>query len=186
MPQGHCLQSVQMLQTVRELMLPAAHARLVLLVNHIVSREPAALQRLASHAGRRLRVEWVGVPPWLPSLPPAQVLVTPAGMFELEGARTVFEPDLTLRIAMPGPKQVLAMVNGAFSPDVRIEGDAAVAADLHWLADNLRWDIEADLAQWLGPTPARLLMSFGRAVAQSLRRTFANATPAPAPDGTAR
>jgi ubiquinone biosynthesis accessory factor UbiJ len=52
---------------------------------------------------------------------------------------------------------------------VRIDGEAALAADMHWLADNLRWDIEADLAQVVGPLPARLVMSIGRAGAQALR-----------------
>ena len=86
MMQSHCLQSVQMLQTVRELVLPAAQARLLILVNHVVSREPAAVQRLQVHAGRRLAVSLVDHPRWLPALPPVRVTVTPAGLFDADDA----------------------------------------------------------------------------------------------------
>lgn len=172
-----CLQSVQMLQTVRELVLPAAQARLLLLVNHVVSREPAAVQRLQSHAGRRLTVCLVDQPRWLPALPPVRVTVTPAGLFDADDQPRDGEPDLTLRMSMPAPPQLLAALSGGPLPEVHIEGAAAVATDMHWLADNLRWDIEADLAQVVGATPARLAMAVGRAARQALRRSFA-----PGPD----
>ena len=74
---------------------------------------------------------------------------------------------------MPAPPQLLVALSGGPLPEMHIEGAAAVAADMHWLADNLRWDIEADLAQVVGATPARLAMSIGRAARQALRRTFA-------------
>ncbi len=168
-----------MLQSVRELVLPAAQARLLLLVNHVVSREPAAVQRLQAHAGRRLAVALEGQPGWLPALPPMRVTVTPAGLFEGDAEPSRDDPDLTLRLSMPTPPQLLAVLSGGAAPDVRIEGAAAVAADMHWLADNLRWDIEADLAQVVGPTPARLAMSVGRAARQALRRSFASGPDSP-------
>ena len=170
-----------MLQSVRELVLPAAQAQLVLLVNHVISREPAALQRLKSHAGRRLQVALVDQPRWLPALPPMRVTVTPAGLFDREADPDAGEPDLTLVLSMPTPPQVLAALSGGPLPAVHIEGAAAVAADMHWLADNLRWDIEADLAQAVGAMPARLAMSVGRAARNALRQSFA-----PGPDRPAR
>ncbi len=170
-----------MLQSVRELVLPAAQARLLLLVNHVVSREPAAVQRLQAHAGRRLAVALEGQPGWLPALPPIRVTVTPAGLFEGDAEPSRDEPDLMLRLSMPSPPQLLAVLSGDAAPDVRIDGAAAVAADMHWLADNLRWDIEADLVQAVGATPARLAMSVGRAARRALRRSFA-----PRPDSPVR
>jgi ubiquinone biosynthesis accessory factor UbiJ len=164
-----------MLQSVRELVLPAAQARLLLLVNHVVSREPAAVQRLKAHAGRRLAVALVDQPGWWPVLPPMRATVTPAGLFDGDAESARGEPDLTLRLSMPTPPQLLAALSGGPLPPVHIEGVAAVAADMHWLADNLRWDIEADLAQVVGATPARLAMSVGRAARQALRRSFAPA-----------
>ena len=170
-----------MLQSVRELVVPAAQARLLLLVNHVVSREPAAVQRLKAHAGRRLSVAVVDQPGWLPALPPFRATVTAAGLFDSDADAALDDPDLTLRLSMPSPQQLLAVLSGGAAPDVRIDGAAAVAADMHWLADNLRWDIEADLAQVVGPTPARLAMSVGRAARQALRRSFAAG-----PDSNAR
>jgi ubiquinone biosynthesis accessory factor UbiJ len=174
-----------MLQTVRELLLPAAQARVVLLINHVLSREPVALQRLQPHAGRRLRVEVVDAPGWLPTPPPMTVAVTPAGLFELDTPAMGAEPDLSLRVSMPTPAQWLDMAGGQTTPpSVRIDGAADLAAEMHWLVDHLRWDIEGDLAQAIGPLPARVVMSVGRAGAGALRRLFAGA--APQPDGTAR
>jgi ubiquinone biosynthesis protein UbiJ len=182
-----------MLQSVRELMLPAAQPRLLLLVNHVISREPSAVRRLQAHAGCRLSVELVDQPAWLPALPPLRILVTPAGLFDSDGVPSQGAPgapDLTLRLSMPGPDRLLAALTGEAMPEVRIEGAGAVAADMHWLADNLRWDIEADLAEVLGSAPSRIVIGLGRAAAQALRRSFASAattTPAArAPDSTPR
>lgn len=155
--------------------MPAAQARLVLLINHVLSREPAATNRLRPHAGRRLAVELVEVPSWLPSPPPMRVRITPAGLFEVDSPPADGAADLSLRLSLPAPGRMLDIVSGAAVPDVRIDGDAALAAEMHWLVDNLRWDIEGDLAQAVGPTPARLVMDVGRAGARTLRRTFAAA-----------
>jgi ubiquinone biosynthesis protein UbiJ len=174
-----------MLQSVRELMLPAAQARLLLLVNHVVSREPAAVDRLRSHAGRRVAVELIGQPTWLPTLPPMRVQVTPAGLFDIEEEPPTVDADLRLRVAMPKPEHLLAVLAGGARPEVHVEGAAAMAADMHWLADNLRWDIEGDLAEVFGLTASRMVMSVGRAAAQTLRRTF-NSGATTAPDGTPR
>ncbi len=154
-------------------MLPAAQARLLLLVNHVVASEPAAVLRLKVHAGRRLTVALVDQPAWLPALPPMRVVITPAGLFDGDAEPSSGAPDLTLRMSMPAPPQWVAAFSGGPLPEMHIEGAAAVAADMHWLADNLRWDIEADLAQVVGAMPARLAMSAGRSARQALRRSFA-------------
>ncbi len=166
-------------------MLPAVQARVLLLINHVISREAAALDMLKPHAGRRLRVEAADVPGWLPKPPPMRVLITPAGLFDSDNHAGDEPGDLTLRLSVPTPPQLLDLLAGNAAPRVRIDGDADLAADMHWLVDNLRWDIEADLAQALGPTPARLVMSVGRAGAGSLRRMFA-AQQAPQAGGAAR
>jgi ubiquinone biosynthesis accessory factor UbiJ len=162
-----------MLQTVRELVLPAAQARVVLLINHVLSREPAATQRLQAHAGRHLRVELVDAPRWMPLPPPMAVTITPAGLFEADVGSGALEPDLSLRVSMPTPALWLDVASGQAAPAVRIDGAADLAADMHWLVDHLRWDIEGDLSQTIGATPARLVMSVGRAGAATLRRAFA-------------
>ena len=75
-----------MLQTLHEMLAPAAMERLTLLINHVLRREPAAVERLLPHAGRSLRVEPEGWPAWLPPLPALAFRVTPAGLLEWCGA----------------------------------------------------------------------------------------------------
>lgn len=161
------LQCVQMLHSVHAQLLPAVQARLVLLVNHVLSREPAATERLRPHAGRRVRIAPPTLPGWLPTLPEATLAVTPAGMFELDTATA--EPDLGLRFSAPDLSQLVATLTGQSQPAVQIDGDAALAGDIRWLVDHLRWDLEADLAELIGPAPAHQLAGLGRAAAAALR-----------------
>jgi ubiquinone biosynthesis protein UbiJ len=159
-----------MLQSVGATVLPAVQARLVLIVNHVLAHEPQAGERMRAHASRVLRVEWSGLPPWLPALPSVSVRVTPIGWFELEPAAEPASADLTLRVTAPRAAQVLAALGGDVRPQVQIDGDAALAGDVQWLVANLRWDIEADMAEVIGPMAAHELMRAGRGAAAVLRR----------------
>jgi ubiquinone biosynthesis protein UbiJ len=167
-----CLQSVHMLQSLRALVVPAAMQRLTLWVNHLLSAEPVAMQRLLPHAGKRLRVEMIDWPSLLPVPPTAEFEVTPAGLLEIcdEGSPGEPRAALTLQVAAANPAGLMARLATGGRPEVSVQGEAQFAADIQWLADNLRWDIEADLAHVLGPVPARQLASLGAAVAAALRR----------------
>jgi len=78
---------------------PAALARLVLLLNHVVSSEPQAAARLKPHAGRPIDVRWTGggaasLPPvlaqWLPqgpTPPPIPPLIPPARLSRVARGR---------------------------------------------------------------------------------------------------
>lgn len=150
--------------------LPSLQARIVLLVNHVLSREPVATQRLVAHAGRRIRIELAGQPDFLPPPPTATVLLTPAGLFELDAQADPAAPcDLRVVLELPGPQQLLAALAGDARPQVAIDGDAALAREMQWLVDNLRWDIEGDLGAAIGTVPAHQVMRAGRAVAAALR-----------------
>jgi ubiquinone biosynthesis protein UbiJ len=167
-----------MLRSAPSLVLPALQSRLVLLVNHVLSREPIAMQRLKPHAARLIRIEAHATPAWLPALPAGLVRITPAGLFELEDGGASSLPDLQLRLVMPDAGQALAALAGELAPRVQIEGDAALAADIRWLVDNLRWDVEADLAEAIGPVMAHQVVKAGRAVAAALR-SLVPAAPGP-------
>ena len=151
-------------------------ARVVLLVNHVLAREPVAVQRLRAHAGSRLRIELTDQPPFLPPWPAMTLAVTPAGLFDLEESPVEAETRLAVRVAAPDPARMLALIAGDARPDVHLEGDAALAADMNWLVENLRWDIEADIAELVGPAAAHLLANAGRGLVAALRQ----AMPAPA------
>jgi ubiquinone biosynthesis protein UbiJ len=50
-----------------------------------------------------------------------------------------------------------------------------LAAEVAWLADNLRWDIEEDLSRVLGDVPAHALAQAARRVMQGLRPLLSRA-----------
>jgi ubiquinone biosynthesis protein UbiJ len=54
-------------------------------------------------------------------------------------------------------------------PRIDVSGDATLASDVSWLFDHLRWDIEDDLAPWLGPVVARELVRWGGWLAVGVR-----------------
>lgn len=159
-----------MLDSLLSLAAPALLDRLLLALNHVVGAEPAALQRLRPHAGRRLAVQWqLPTGPW-PRPPDLQLLVTPAGLFErAEPAADAAPADLRVEVELPAPPQLLAHWLAGTRPRVAVDGDAALAADVAWLAEHLRWDAEQDLAGLVGAAPAHELTRLGRQVLGGLR-----------------
>lgn len=148
---------------------PAALSRLTLLINHIIGREPAAQARLVPHAGRRLRVSVLDLPSVLPALPPLSLRITPAGLLEWEPLDDAAPADLQVRVRLDNPLAVgWAVLKGQW-PAMQVEGDAALAADVNWLAQNLRWDLADDLHRLFGPGPAQFLSSGARQMAAALQ-----------------
>lgn len=156
------------LPSLSPLLLPALQDRLVLLINHVVSREPIAADRLRPLAGRSLVVHLAGWPSLLPPAPDLILGVTPAGLFERLDAPAGAPGGLRIEIDASNPARLALGALSGESPTVQVQGDAAMAGEMHWLMDNLRWDIEDDLAGIVGPLPARQLAQFGR----TLRRTL--------------
>ena len=158
-----------MLHAAQQLLLPAVLGRLTLWVNHVLSSESAATARLKPHAGRSICLQLSGWPGALPALPSLVFLVTPAGLLEWQASESNVVADLSLEIEASNPaKEVLRRLAGQ-APSIRVSGDAAFAADVSWITDNLRWDVEDDLARVVGQAPAHELARVGRAVAQALR-----------------
>jgi ubiquinone biosynthesis accessory factor UbiJ len=173
-----------MLQAVHAWMHPAAMRRLTLLINHVLGSEPAATQRLAPHAHKVLRVVVDGTPAWWPFSRQERMQITPAGLLEWQdGVAPPDEDALTVRLALRdlNPATLLATLSGQGlqTLPMQIDGDAQLAADVDWVVRECRWDIEADLAQWLGPVAARQIASLGRGIAAALHR-FAAGGAAPA------
>jgi len=159
-----------------------AQGRLVLLLNHVLMQEPQAMERLVRQQGRVVRVQWHDFH--------FQVRISPAGLLQLERASDTTDLSLTLAAATPW-ELVAPLLEGA-KPEVQVQGDVQLAADINWLIDHVRWDIEADLARIVGDVPAHGLCDMGRHVAQALRRVvpsrppFASAPAAPsAPESQA-
>ncbi len=161
-----------MLDTLKALAAPAVMQRVTLLLNHVLASEPVATHRLKSHAGRRLVIDLAGWPALLPPVPTLAFSVTPAGLLEWEGdaaAAAPAETDLQVRVDASNP--ALALLQGLTGqrPRIEVAGDAAFAGDVNWLFENLRWDVQDDLARIVGDVPARELARFGGWTAVALR-----------------
>ncbi len=155
-----------MLQQWSALFAPALQDRICLLLNHVIGREPVAMNRLRPHAGRAVLVHLRGWPALLPPAPDLVLGITPAGLFE----RLDSAPAEALRIELDASNPA-AMALGSLSgarPQVEVQGDAQLAAEISWLMENLRWDIEDDLAALVGPAAAQQLARAARAAGGAL------------------
>lgn len=158
-----------MLQSLQALASRAVIERAILLANHVIAGEPVAAQRLAAHAGRSLLLSLDGWPSLLPPVPPLAIRVTPAGLLEWCGEEIPAEPELRVSVDASNPALAFVRALGGEKPRIEVAGDAQFASDVNWLFDNLRWDLEDDLARLVGDAPARELSKFGSSVAAALR-----------------
>jgi len=155
-------------------MVDEVQRRIVLLVNHVLMQEPEAQARLKRQAGRVLEARWrVFV---------MRLAATPAGLLDLAPGET--QPDLTLTLTEESPWQLAQAALRGDKPPVRIAGDVQFAAEINWLVDHVRWDLEEDLSRIVGDAPAHAMSEAARRIVESLRQ-FARpaATPAPVPPG---
>ena len=158
-----------MFHTIQTALATAALERATLLANHVLASEPAAAQRLRAHVGRCVGLQFDGWPALLPPLSSLVFRITPAALVEWCGPQAPEQIDLRIGIDASNPALALMQALAGERPRVTVSGDAAFATDVNWLFDNLRWDIEDDLAKIVGPAPAREMARLGRAVASGVR-----------------
>ncbi|HXE23155.1 MAG TPA: hypothetical protein VN617_12590 [Rhodoferax sp.] len=141
--------------------------RLVLFLNHVLLQEPEAMARLARQKGRVVLAQWRSFS--------IRLEATPAGLLDVAAADA--RPDLTLAMLQGSPLEVAQAALRGDKPEVRIEGDVQLAADVNWLVDHVRWDAEEDLSRVLGDAPAHALGQVARGLLGGLRQ-FTGARPA--------
>ncbi len=117
------------------------------------------MERLIRQKGRVIHTQWRNFT--------FRLLVTPAGLFDL--AQESVPADLTLVVTEESPFAIAQAVVQGNKPDVRIEGDVQLAAEVNWLADHVRWDLEEDLSRIVGDAPAHTIVQSGRAIFDALR-----------------
>jgi ubiquinone biosynthesis protein UbiJ len=169
-PAGSGAYNPAMFHALNALVAPAAIERLTLLVNHVLASEPVATDRLKRHTGRRLRLHLEHWPTLLPTLPAMVFLVTPAGMLEWGGPEAPAEADLQVLVDASNPARLVAQAMAGETPALEIQGDAALATDVNWLVDHLRWDVEADLEPLVGPRAAHQIVRVGSALGRGFKR----------------
>lgn len=136
-----------------------AQHRLVLLLNHVLMQEPEAQARLARQSGRTVEARWRSFV--------VRFVATPAGLLDLAPAAAA--PDLTLTLTDESPWSLTQSALRGDKPAVRIAGDVQLAAEINWLVDNVRWDLEEDLSRLIGDAPAHAVGNAARRMAQALR-----------------
>ena len=136
-------------------LVPAAMDRLTLALNHVLSAEPLAMDKMRVHTQRVVVVEPTGWHSWLPPWPSLAFKVTPAGLLEWCGAQPMQEADLRVRLDASNPAAMLMQWASGATPAVQVDGDAQLAADVQWLLAHVRWDMAADVERILGPAAAQ-------------------------------
>jgi len=148
--------------------------RLVLLLNHVLQQEPEAQARLKRQTGRLVEAHW--------RVFSVRLQATPAGLLELGSPAQ--QPDLTLTVTEESPWSLAQGALRGEKPAVRIAGDVQLAAEVQWLVDHVRWDLEEDLSRVVGDAPAHAMGQAMRRVAEALRG-FVGGQGMPAPAATA-
>jgi ubiquinone biosynthesis protein UbiJ len=120
-------------------------------LNHVLRSAPVALERLRRHAGRTVAVH-VG---------PATFAFTIQTTGEVTAALPAASRDLDVRIS-PFLLPRLAANDDAAYRDIEMRGDAALADEVAFLARNLTWDAEEDLARAIGDIPAHRMATAAR------------------------
>jgi ubiquinone biosynthesis protein UbiJ len=92
---------------------------------------------------------------------------------------------LVLEVAEPSPLALAKSLASGQKPPIHIEGDVQLAAEVNWLIDHVRWDLEEDLSRLLGDARAHVVMGVARQMAQALRQWMARsgASPSARTDG---
>lgn len=159
----------RMLQRLHALVAPALASRLTLLLNHVLSAERVATERLVPHAGRTVALTLAGWPALLPPPPVLAWRITPAGLLEEAPNPDLAAPDLAVQLEASNPALLVVRAMAGEPAQVQVEGDAQLAGDVNWLMQNLRWDVAVDLERLFGPLVAQQLAQLGRALAAGMR-----------------
>jgi len=133
--------------------------RCVLLLNHVLGQEPAAMDRLRRQRGKPLLVQWGRVN--------LRLQATAAGLLERASPNTT--PELTVTLTQTDPWDLITTVASGAKPAVDVRGDVQFAAEVAWLAENVRWDLEEDLSRWIGDGPAHGVVSVAQRVVKAVK-----------------
>src|SRR5205823_9419046 len=119
-----------------------------------------AMARLKRQAGRTIEAHWRAFS--------VRLAATPAGLLDLGSQQA--QPDLTFTVTESSPFALAQAALRGDKPPVHIAGDVQLAAEVQWLVDHVRWDMDEDLSRLFGDAPAHAMGSAVRSMADALRR----------------
>ncbi len=150
------------------------HDSILLALNHVLGANQEARQRLARQSGRVVYWCWQDLSlSWRANgagfLEPAGDSRSTSG----EEAQASGPPDLTITIQESGPFSLIQRWVTGQAPAVHIQGDVQLAAEVNWLFEYVRWDIEEDLSRLVGDAPAHTLMACAKRLSQPVKQALA-------------
>src|SRR5690606_5776966 len=144
---------------------PAPASLCARLLNSLLRREDWARERLARHAGKSVRFV---AEPWRVGL-----AIQSDG--QVQACDPVIVPDVTLTLPSEKLAQVPAILRAGDTDEIaallHIQGDAGLAQVVSELARGLRWDVEDDLARWVGDVAAVRMVAAVRGLSTAARRS---------------
>jgi ubiquinone biosynthesis protein UbiJ len=144
------------------------HDRILWVVNRLLSPNQEARQRLARQSGRVVHWRWEDLNfSWRANA---------SGLLEavaLDGSMPeAASPDLTITIQESGPFSFIQRWLGGQMPAIHIQGNVQLAAEINWLFEYVRWDIEEDLSRLVGDAPAHTLLACVKRVSQPVKQAL--------------
>lgn len=133
--------------------------RVVLFLNHVLMQEKAAQDRLRRQKGKPVRIQWGDF----------HLTLAPTAAGLLERCAPEATPELSVTLTQNSPLALAQSVLAGQKPGVDIQGDVQLAAEVAWLVDNVRWDLEEDLSRVVGDATAHTLARFAQSAAQSVK-----------------
>ncbi|MDP3252396.1 MAG: hypothetical protein Q8M77_10850 [Hydrogenophaga sp.] len=141
--------------------------RLVLVLNHVLMQEKVAQDRLRRQKGKPVRIQWGDF----------HLTLAPTAAGLLERCAPDAKPELSVTLTQTSPFDLAQSLLAGDKPGVDIQGDVQLAAEVAWLVDNVRWDVEEDLSRVVGDATAHTLSRFARSAAQAVK-AFVDRLPA--------
>ena len=124
-------------------------------LNHLLSQQSWAAERLRSFAGRSVEIR-------CPPFPELRLTILQSGLLERTSGETANALVIKLK---PGALPLLLARDEKARGEIEIEGPADLAGAVDELFRNLGWDFEEDLSKIFGDVVAHRRASGGRAVA---------------------
>ncbi|MSQ50669.1 MAG: hypothetical protein EXR28_02150 [Betaproteobacteria bacterium] len=127
-------------------------------VNHLLRQHLWARERLAAHAGGRIRLRMAPVFT-APLLTDIDLLILASGL--IEPCISEAAPDLLVAIK-PAAIPMLLVHHPDALKRVALSGNAALASAVQELVSRLEWDVEEDLSRIVGDIAAHRIAAAGK------------------------
>ena len=131
-------------------------------INHLLTQEPWARDKLAAHAGK--------VACFDAGVVAVKLKVAPDGLL---CAATDEAPSVAIRAKLADLPLIMQNRERAFSY-VKVEGDADFANTISYLSQILRWEVEEDLSKWVGDIAAARIGAGAKAIIENAKSTQRN------------